>query len=113
MTFDPLAHALLYPFIKTQAPNNVDVTKPTSAHLRAAQEVVELDPADGRVRLEVGELVSEQKSRHGRFSAAAFPKLDHRRARFGLYRAGPREGTRKCAVIGCYDKHHPRPSQLD
>lgn len=40
---------------------------------------MELDLADGRVRLEVRELVSEQKSRHGRFFAAAFPKLDDRR----------------------------------
>lgn len=34
------------------------------AHLRASQEVVELDPAEGGVGLEVGELVSQQNSRH-------------------------------------------------
>lgn len=101
LTFDPLAHALFYPLIKTLEPNNIDVPKPTSGHLRAAQEVVELDLADGRVRLEVGELVSEQKSRHGRFFATAFPERDHRRAQCVLRLAGPREGTRKCAVIGC------------
>lgn len=52
---------------KQKTPDDNDVTKPTAAHSRAAQEVVELDPADGCVRLEVGELVSEQNSRHGRF----------------------------------------------
>ena len=41
------------------------------AHLRASQEVVELDPADGGVGLEVGELVSQQDSRHGGLLSAA------------------------------------------
>lgn len=45
------------------------------AHLRVAQEVVELDPADCGISLEVGELVSQQKSRHGRlFSAGQIQK---------------------------------------
>lgn len=62
---------------------------------------MELDLADGRVRLEIRELVSEQNSRHGGFFAAAFPKGDDRRARSGLFQVGPRERIRKCAVIGC------------
>lgn len=39
-----------------------------SAHeyLRAAQELVKLDPADCGVGFKVGELVSKQKSRHTR-----------------------------------------------
>lgn len=41
------------------------------AHLRLAQEVMELDPADGGVSLEVWELVSQQNSWHGRSSSAA------------------------------------------
>lgn len=60
--------------------NNADVIEP-SAHLRAAQEVVELDLPDGSVRLEVRELVSEQKSRHCRVFPAAFPTQEQRHAR--------------------------------
>lgn len=41
------------------------------AHLRVAQEIVELDLADGGVGLEIGELVSQQKSRHDRLFSAA------------------------------------------
>lgn len=41
------------------------------AHSRVAQEVVHLDPADGGVGLEVGELISQQKSRHGGLFSAA------------------------------------------
>ncbi len=51
------------------------------AHLRAAQEVVELDPADGGVGLEVGEFVSQQKSRHGRLFSAAQTREEGRRGR--------------------------------
>lgn len=40
------------------------------AHLRAAQEIVELDPADGGVGLEVWEHVTQQKSRHDGFCSA-------------------------------------------
>lgn len=61
-------------------PNDNDVTMPTSAHLRAAQEVVELDLSDSCVRLEVGELVSEQDSRHGRFFSNTGPEKLTRRS---------------------------------
>lgn len=37
------------------------------AHLRAAQEIVELDLADGGVGLEIWKLVSQQESGHGGF----------------------------------------------
>lgn len=40
-------------------------------HSRVAQEFVELDPADSGVSLEIGELVSQQKSRHGQLFSAA------------------------------------------
>lgn len=40
-------------------------------HSRVAQEVVELDPADSGVSLEIGELVSQEKSRHGQLFSAA------------------------------------------
>lgn len=47
------------------------------AHLRAAEEIVELDPADGGVGLEVRELVSQQKSRHDRlFSPSTHARDD-------------------------------------
>lgn len=59
--------------------DNAGVTEP-SRHLRAAQEVVELDLSNGSVRLEVGELVSEQKSRHCRVFPAAFPTQGQRHA---------------------------------
>lgn len=81
-----------------------------SAHSRAAQVVVKLDPADGRVRLEVGELVSEQDSRHGRVFCSR-SRTGPRTLTIGLKRAGPCEGTRKSAVIGCSDSRQPRPSQ--
>lgn len=49
------------------------------AHLRVAQEVVELDPADCGVSLEVGELVSQQKSRHGWLCSAGPAQKERKR----------------------------------
>lgn len=92
-----VARAQFYWFMKAEhTPNNIDVTKPTSA----------LTSCPGSRGTWSCRWLCSPRSWGTRLRAKVqawsvlFQTQDRTHARAGIYRPGPREQTRKCAVIG-------------